>query len=147
MSLASNEMHPRVLREPADVVAKPVSMIFEKSWHLVTWKRETLDPSLKKDRKEDPGNYQPLSLTSVPGKVMVQILLEALLRPMENRKVVQDNQHGCSKGKSCPTHYFCDGVDPSMDKGRAMDDIYLNFSKTFDMVSHNILLSKLERRI
>ncbi|KAK4826439.1 hypothetical protein QYF61_009136, partial [Mycteria americana] len=110
-------MYPRVLRELANVTGRPL---------LTIWQEGGL------------GNYRSVSLTSVPKKVMEQIILETISRHMKDRKVIQSSQLGFMKTKICLTNLIAFYVD----EGRAVDDVYLDFSKALDSVSYNILIDK-----
>jgi len=87
-----DEMHPRVLKDLADVIAKQVSITFQRPWQSgkvpCGWRKGNIVPIFKKEKQEVPGNYQPVSFTSVPGKIMEQLLLEVMLRPIEENEVM-----------------------------------------------------------
>ncbi|RMC14276.1 hypothetical protein DUI87_09367 [Hirundo rustica rustica] len=56
-------IHPRVMRELADELAKPLSIIYQQSWLIGEvpddWKLANVTPINKKGAKEDPGDYRP----------------------------------------------------------------------------------------
>ena len=77
-----NKIHPRVLRELAEVTSKPHSSIYQHFWSIKEvpedWRLTSVIPIYKKGGKEDLGNYRTVSLTLVPEKVMEQIILSEI---------------------------------------------------------------------
>jgi len=78
--------------------------------------------------------------------MMEQLILEVIIKHVKE-KIIRSSQHGFTKGKSCLTNLiaFYDDMTGSVEEGRAVDVVYLDFSKSFGTVSHNILLGKLRK--
>ncbi|KAK4832556.1 hypothetical protein QYF61_024056 [Mycteria americana] len=76
---------------------------------------------------------------------MDQIPLEAISKHMKGKMVTGSSQHRFTKGKTCLTNLiaFYHKITILVDKGRALDVVYLDFSKHFNAASHNILMDKL----
>lgn len=72
--MGSDGLHPQVLRELADVIVRPPSIIFDQSWQLgevpENWRKANVTHIFKKSKKENPQNYRLVSLTFIPRKVI-----------------------------------------------------------------------------
>lgn len=126
-------------------------MLFSRSFYYTEipqdWKDGNVVPISKGGNKSDPGNYRPVSLTSLVGKVFERLLKSEIQVHLEGQKVLNDTQHGFRNGKSCLTNLlsFMDFTTGEMDKGKKLNIAYLDFAKAFDTVPHQRLLIKLEQ--
>lgn len=100
------------------------------------WRKANVTPIYKKG-KEELGNLQPVSLTSILGMVMEQVILEVITKHVKETKVIRIGEHVFTKGKSCMINLiaFYDDVAGWVDEERAADITYLDFSKAFDTIS------------
>jgi len=106
-SIGSDGIHQRELKELV-VNVKLLSIIYQHSWSTrevpEDWRLASVTHIYKKGSKEDLGNYRPVSLTSVPGKVMEQTILRAKTWHIKDRQMIRCSQHAFVKGKSCLTN-------------------------------------------
>ena len=95
-------------------------------------------------------NYNPVSLTCITCKLFEHIICKHILAHLEDYKILTDLQHGFRSGRSCETQLvtiFQDLAQMHNKKGNQIDIAVLDFSKAFDTVPHDGLLSKLKHVI
>lgn len=86
-----------MLRGLAEILAKPLFIIFEKSWRMAVvpekWLTANVTPVFKMGKKENPGYYRLVSLTSILGKLMEQLMFDIISKQVEENIVNMDSQN------------------------------------------------------
>ena len=140
---------PRVLKEVSENLAIPLSILFNKSLEKglipADWKQAEVVAVFTKGTKSDPGNYRPVSLTSVICKVLESFVRDAIVKHMNDHNLYANCQHGFRKKRSCATQLLevMEILTDHIDQREPTDMVYLDFRKAFDSVPHERLLSKL----
>ena len=90
-------LHPRVLRELAGVIDELLSAIYQCSWLSgeipEDWRLADVTPIYRKGYKEDLVNHRPVSPTSVPTKVMEQIILGEITPHVRSIQGIRPSQN------------------------------------------------------
>ena len=139
-----------VLKTLNNELSPALTIIFNKSMASGAvpddWRTANVTPIYKKGTKSDPGNYRPVSLTSVVCKTMESLIADRIITHIDMNSLLHNSQHGFRKNKSCCTNLleFMEVVTSIVDKGHPVDIAYLDFSKAFDKVPWKRLLKKVK---
>jgi hypothetical protein len=109
------------------------------------WKEAVVKPIFKKGDKSSPGNYRPVSLTSVVCKIFETFVRDALYTHLVDNDLLSLHQFGFCKGRSCASQLLTTLHEwmSHLDNNTPIDSVYLDFSKAFDKVPHQRLVHKL----
>ena len=133
----------------AELIYQPLSHIFNTSIITSTFpdmmKIAKIIPSFKGGDNSTVSNYRPISLLPVFSKVFEKIVCELLTEHLEDNNLLFNYQFGFRKNRNT-TYAILDCVNriiESIDNGNFSIGIFLDLSKAFDSIDHDLLLRKL----
>ena len=151
-STGPDNISPKLLKLAGDAIVPSLFSLFRLSLNtsrvFTSWKTARLTPVYKKDDETDCCNYRPISLLSVPSKILESVVNDTIVRHVyKANDLVTDKQWAYRPGFSTElllTH-LTETWRKAVDEGLVVAVAFIDFKKAFDSVSHTILEMKLER--
>jgi len=109
-------------------------------------KTSKIIPVHKNGTKTSLSNYRPISLQCTFSKILEKIISKFILSHFENNNLLMDQQHGYRKWHNCQTALAVvyDYIQEKLSQKKFVLGIFLDLSKAFDTLNHDILFQKLE---
>ena len=127
------------------ILSHIINLSLEQGVFPAELKLANIIPIFKAGDAEVVGNYLPVSLLSTVSKVFENFFYNRLLSFIKQQQILYDLQFGFREGHS--THMaiikLLENVIECLDSGKYAAAIFIDFSKAFDTVNHQILLQKL----
>jgi len=149
LSSGPDGLPPILFKKLAPRLAEVLSIAFTQLMSVGAvpqkWKAAIITPVFKKGSAGTVANYRPISLTCVPCKIMERLISSRILQFFSDNNILHPAQHGFLKGKSTCTNLMecMNDWTLSIQYKRLVTVIYIDFSRAFDVVSHDKLLIRL----
>lgn len=149
-SAGIDQISSKLIKYCKEELLNPLTFIFNKSLTEGIFPNQLkiakVYPKYKTGPTNEINSYRPISLISTFSKIIEKIVLERLLKHLEQNKLLTNKQHGFLKGRSTATALtqLIEYVIDQLEEGRTAACLFLDFSKAFDCLNHDQLLRKLE---
>ena len=138
-----------LLKKSKEVLIQPLTLLINQTLSTGIFPNELkisrVKPLYKNGEVSQICNYRPISLLPSLSKIFEYVIFHQLFSYMENNKLLSCEQFGFRSGHSTELAALrlIDHLIKQMDQHFVPINIYIDLSKAFDTLDHNILLSKL----
>ena len=128
-----------------DTITYIYNLIIEKNKFPRAFKEAKVIPLYKSGERSDPSNYRPISILSVLSKPVEKHVNEHIMKHFLTNNLLHKNQSGLRPHHSCHTA-LTDLIDAwlsDINLNKICGALFIEFAKAFGVISHNLLLKKM----
>ena len=145
-----DEISSNAIKPCSDLLTKPLKHIFKLSFKkgIVpnALKVAKVIPIFKSGEKDSVKNYRPISVLPCFSKILERIMYNKLYKHLQDNNILYPKQFGFQKFHS--TDYaivqLTDQILDTFEENKFTLGIFIDLSKAFDTVNHDIMLEKLK---
>ena len=146
-----DDITPKIIKSSSLLIKAQLTHIlnlsFQQGYFPDELKLARVAPIFKSGDPKLVSNYRPVSVLNSFSKIFERAFANQLLHFVAEQGALYDYQFGFRKAHSTnlALTIITDKISEALDAGDHMVGVFLDFSKAFDTINHNILLQKLER--
>ena len=148
-SSGHDNLSNKLLKKLLPAIVEPLTIIFNKSLTEGVFpeamKKADVVPLYKAKDQQETNNYRPISLLLTISKLLEKIMYKRTYTFLETSDQISKSQYGFRTAHSCE-NAICElisGIIKGKQDGMYTLAVFLDMSKAFDSLEHDVLLKKL----
>ena len=130
-----------------DILLKTMNGLFTENLYAEEWNINYLKPIYKKGDILDPDNYRGIAIGSAFAKLYSLILLNRLIKFIDNKGLISPNQIGFMKSCRTADHNFLlqTLINKTTKSSKKLYAAFIDFKKAYDTVDRSLLFDRLRQ--
>ena len=142
----SNSVLKYVSNELSPILAQIINICINQGYFPSELKKGCITPIFKNGNKNTVNNYRPVCSLSPLSKIIEKVVYNKMINFIDKYNILTKEQYGFRKNMGTDTALanYIDSIIKNLNNNQVTVSIFMDLSKAFDVLNHDILKCKLE---